>query len=170
MKKAITKTLQTCYDKREETTTFLGDEMVQRVLKIYTKITEEEISIKEMENILYWVGDDAGMTVEKVIYLVFHEVKHLLNLDLLVDFFYDLVEHSFLEYLEELSFDMTLVKVYKKLGLVKRVDGEGEWILDVLTLKRKLSVWREIEDEALTLKVALPVFVRKEGAQEDKDM
>ena len=168
LKKAIKKTLIRFFEAREGShqMAFLGDEIMERVIKKFSRVMNEDFALDQMDDILYWVGEEAGMTIEKVLFLIGHEVRSRFNVNLLVDLFYGFCENSFMGFLDEMTFFATLIKKYGEMGILQK--REGERVLDIPKLIKLLSIWRDFEDDRFTYDVVLPFFVRSTEDSEEE--
>ena len=154
--KSIETKIKTTIEERTIDPVMLSDEMVARVLKKYSNSTSETLELAEMQSLAYWTGEDAGMTVEKVLYLLDYELQRLFDMDLLVDLIYSFLEKPINQVTELTSAGVLDTSKYWTLGLLKRV--KDKVMLNVPLLMKHLTIWGEVKELSLLQRVSIPMF------------
>ena len=89
------KTLQVFGRARRNRLVFLGDFSAERVKKKFSRVINYDFALDQMNDILYLVEEEAGMAIEKVLFLTSRQMRSWFIIDLLVDLFYCFYENWF---------------------------------------------------------------------------
>lgn len=145
----------------------LGDEMMEKVLKKFKSDTAGEFELSEMEDILYWTGEDSEMTVEKALYLINYEVQNLFSFDLLSKVIFSLFEGGANELSDELTAHALMNPKYSKYKVIEKQDNRI--LVDMPKLVKHYLVWGEIESNYLSDRVTVPVFVAENESKSESE-
>ena len=53
---------------RRNTLAFLEDLSLERITKKFSRVMNEDFALDQMDEILYWVGEEAGIAIQKVLF------------------------------------------------------------------------------------------------------